>query len=316
MKITVLDGATLGADLDLSPLSLLGELTVYENTAPAEVAARLNNTDVAVINKIRVNAENLAGNTRLKMIAECATGFDNINLAVCREKGIAVANVVGYSTHSVAQLTLAMALSLSTNLKAFRRTVDSGAYTAGGVANCLTPVYHEMCGRTWGVVGFGNIGAQVARVAEAMGCHVLAFAKSPKTGVENATLEELCRRADIISVHLPLTPETRGIIGAREIALMKPDAVLINVARGAVTDEKALADAILSGRLGGLGVDVYSAEPFPADHPFTALRGLDNVCLTPHMAWGAYEARARCLAEVAENIAAFQKGEKRNRVDC
>ena len=290
MKITVLDGATLGADLDLSPLSLLGELTVYENTVPAEVAARLNDTDVAVINKIRVNGENLAGNTRLKMIAECATGFDNIDLAVCREKGIAVANVVGYSTHSVAQLTL--------------------------VANRLTPVFHEMYGKVWGIVGYGNIGKQVARVAEAMGCRVLAYAKSPKTGVENATLEELCRRSDIISVHLPLTPETRGIIGAREIALMKPDAVLINVARGAVTDEKALADAILSGRLGGLGVDVYSAEPFPAEHPFTALCGLDNVCLTPHMAWGAYEARARCLAEVAENIAAFQKGEKRNRVDC
>lgn len=315
MKITVLDAATLGADLDLSRLAALGELTVYDTTAPDDVKARLADTDVAVINKIRINAENLAGNDRLKLVAVCATGYDNVDLAVCREKGVAVTNVVGYSTNSVAQLTLAMALSLSTNLKAFRRTVDSGAYTAGGVANCLTPVYHELCGKTWGVVGFGNIGAQVAKVAEAMGCRVLAFAKSPKTGVENATLEELCRRSDIISVHLPLTPETRGIIGAREIALMKPDTILINVARGAVTDEAALTDAILSGRLGGLGVDVYSAEPLPAEHPFTMLRGLDNVCLTPHMAWGAYEARARCLAEVAENIAAFVSGERRCRVD-
>ena len=315
MKITVLDAATLGADLDLSHLAALGELAVFDSTAPEEVAARLADTDVVVINKIKINAENLAGSTRLKMIAECATGFDNIDLVACRERGIAVANVVGYSTHSVAQLTLAMALSLSTNLKAFRRTVDSGAYTAGGVANCLTPVFHEMQGKTWGIVGYGNIGAQVARVAEAVGCRVLAFAKSPKTGVENATLEELCRRSDIISVHLPLTPETRGIIGERELALMKPDAILINVARGAVTDEKALAEAILGGRLGGLGVDVYSTEPFAADHPFTALLGRDNVCLTPHMAWGAYEARRRCLDEVAANITAFLRGERRNRVD-
>ena len=315
MKITVLDAATLGADLDLSPLAALGELTVYDNTDPDAVAERLAATDVVVINKIKINAANLAGNTRLKMIAECATGFDNIDLAACRERGIAVANVVGYSTHSVAQLTLAMALSLSTNLKAFRRTVDSGSYTAGGVANCLTPVFHELCGKTWGVVGYGNIGRQVAKVAEAMGCHVLAFAKSPKTGVENATLKELFQRSDVVSVHLPLTPETRGIVSAELLSCMKPDAILINVARGAVTDEAALAEAVHSGRIGGLGVDVYSVEPFPADHPFQALRGLDNVCLTPHMAWGAFEARNRCLAEVAQNIAAFGRGERRNRVD-
>ena len=315
MKITVLDAATLGADLDLSPLAALGELTVYASTAPDEVAARLADTDVAVINKIKINAANLAGNTRLRMVAECATGFDNIDLAACRERGIAVANVVGYSTHSVAQLTLAMALSLSTNLKAFRRAVDDGSYTAGGVANRLTPVFHELCGKTWGIVGYGNIGRQVAKVAEAMGCRVLAFAKSPKTGVENATLEELFTRSDIVSVHLPLTPETRGIVDARLLALMKPDAIFINVARGAVTDEQALANAVLAGRLGGLGVDVYAVEPFPTEHPFTALLGLDNVCLTPHMAWGAYEARNRCLAEIAQNIAAFQRGERRNRVD-
>lgn len=315
MKISVLDAATLGADLDLSHLAALGELAVFDSTDPNEVAARLADTDVVVINKIKINAENLKGNTRLKMIAECATGYDNIDLAACREKGIAVANVVGYSTNSVAQLTLAMALSLSTNLKAFRRTVDSGAYMAGGVANCLTPVFHELNGKTWGIVGYGNIGAQVARVAEAMGCRVLAFAKSPKTGVENATLEELCRSSDIISVHLPLTADTRGIIGERELAMMKPDAILINVARGAVTNEQAVADAILGGRLGGLGVDVYSVEPFSAQHPFAALLGLDNVCLTPHMAWGAFEARCRCLDEVAANIAAFISGEYRNRID-
>lgn len=315
MKITVLDAATLGADLDLSPLAALGELCVCASTAPEEVAERLADTDVAVINKVKINRANLSGNTRLRMIAECATGYDNIDLAVCREQGIAVANVVGYSTDSVAQVTVAMALSLATNLPAFTACTADGSYTAEGVANRLTPVYHELAGKTWGIVGCGNIGGKVAAVAGALGCRVIAFSRTPKAGVECVDLHTLCRMADVISVHLPLTPETRGMIGEREIAMMKRDAILINVARGAVTHEAALASAIAEGRLGGIGVDVYSTEPFSVEHPFYAIRHLPNVCLTPHMAWGAYEARARCLSEICQNIAAFQSGHRRNRVD-
>lgn len=315
MKITVLDAATLGADLDLSPLAALGELCVYGSTAPEEVAARLADTDVAVINKVKINRENLAGNTRLRMIAECATGYDNIDLAACREQGIAVANVVGYSTDSVAQVTVAMALSLFTNLPAFTACTADGSYTAEGVANRLTPVYHELAGKTWGIVGYGHIGGKVATVARALGCRVIAFSRTPKAGVEQTDLHTLCRTADVISVHLPLTPETRGIIGAREIGMMKKNAILVNVARGAVTDEAALAAAVAEGRIGGIGVDVYAVEPFPESHPFYAIRNLSRVCLTPHMAWGAYEARARCLFEICQNIAAFARGERRNRVD-
>ena len=315
MKISVLDAETLGADLDLAPLQALGELTVYANTPPDRVAERLANTDIAVINKVRVGESVLAGNTRLAMIAECATGFDNIDLDACRKRGIAVANVRGYSTDSVAQVTVAMALSLCTHLPAFSGAVADGSYTRGGVANRLTPIYHEIAGKTWGIIGYGHIGARVGAVAAALGCRVMAFAKSPKTGVENVDLHTLCREADILSVHLPLTPETRGIIGEREIALMKSNAVFINVARGAVTDEVALAKAVAEGRLGGIGVDVYSVEPFPETHPFYAIRHLDNVCLTPHMAWGAQEARNRCLSEIATNIVAFLRGERRNRVD-
>lgn len=315
MKITVLDAATLGTDVDLSPLYALGEVVVHATTAPHQVAERLADTDVAVINKVRINGENLAPCSRLRLIAECATGYDNIDLTACRQKGIAVANVRGYSTDSVAQVTLAMALSLSTHLPAFAGAVADGSYTADGVANRLTPVYHELTGKTWGIVGYGNIGAKVGQVAAALGCRVLAFSRTPKEGVEQVMLEDLCRRADIISVHLPLTEETRGLIGAREIAMMKPETILINVARGAVTDEAALARAMQEGKLGGLGVDVYSVEPFPKEHPFYAIRHLPNVCLTPHMAWGAKEARDRCLAEIARNIAAFYAGEDRNRVD-
>ena len=315
MKIVVGDAATLGFDLDLSHLNALGEVEIHPLTAPQEMTARFAGADVAIVNKLRMNRDTLGEHPTLKMIAECATGFDNIDLDFCREKGIAVANVKGYSTHSVAQVTLSMALSLATNLPDFRACVASGNYTEVGIANRLEPVFHELCGKTWGIVGAGNIGGQVASVARAMGCHVIGFSRTPKENIEQVSIDELCRRADVISIHLPLSAQTRGIIGEREIALMKKDAILINVARGAVTDEAALASALLEGRLGGLGVDVYSVEPFPADHPFTAIKDHPRVIFTPHMAWGAKEARERCLAEVAANIRAFVAGEKRNRID-
>jgi glycerate dehydrogenase len=232
----------------------------------------------------------------------------------CKEKGIAVANVKGYSTNSVSQLTLAMALSLSTNLTTFRSSVNSGQYTNGGVANVLTPVFEELAGKTWGIVGYGNIGKKVGEIAKAIGCNILAYSKTPKENVENVTLEELCSRSDVISIHLPLSPQTKEIIGEKEISLMKSNVILINVARGAVCDENALANAIKENKIGGLGVDVYSIEPMPISHPFNEIKNYDNVCLTPHMAWGAKESRQRCVNEVAQNIKAFYNAEKRNRI--
>ena len=315
MKIVVLDAATLGADLDLSPLFACGEVSVFENTGAGEVARRVDGADVVVLNKVKMNADTLAGARLPALICVAATGYDNVDLDFCRQNGIAVCNVVGYSTDSVAEITVSLALALFCRLPAYFRHVESGAYTRGGVANCLVPPYRELRGKVWGIVGYGNIGKQVARVAEAFGCRVLAFKRTPEEGVDVVSLDELCRRADIVSVHLPLTPQTRGIIGAREIALMKKDAILINVARGAVIDESAAAKAIAAGTLGGLGADVYTEEPMPETHPFFAIRARDNVCLTPHMAWGAVEARERCLVEIIENIGAFFRGERRSRVD-
>ena len=315
MKIVVLDAATLGADIDLSPLKACGALTVYQNTSLDEVEARLDGADVAVPNKIKINNETLGANTSLRLVCVTATGFDNIDLSVCRARGIAVSNVVGYSTDSVAQVTLTMALSLYVRLPEYCKQVRDGGYTARGVANSLTPVYHELCGKTWGVVGLGNIGGRVATIARAFGCRVLAYKKTPVPDYECVDMETLCREADIISVHLPLSEQTRGIIGERELSLMKREAIVVNVARGAVIDEAALARAVAEGRIGGIGIDVYSKEPLPVDHPLYAVKDLPNVCLTPHMAWGAFEARARCVSEVAENIEAFVRGERRNRLD-
>lgn len=313
--IVVLDRDTLGDDLPLEALMLLGEVTVYGLTPPERVEERIKDADVAVINKIKMNESNLHRADRLKLICLAATGYDNVDTAYCRERGIGVCNVVGYSTQSVAQITVAMALSLCSKLAEYRKFVMSGEYSRQSNMNRLEPVYHEIAGKTWGIVGFGNIGRQVARVAEALGCRVIVNKRTPVEEYPCVDIDTICREADILSVHTPLTEETRGLIGADRIAMMKKDAILINVARGAVIDEAAAAQAITEGRLGGLGVDVYSTEPFPPEHPYSKLSGCENVCLTPHMAWGAYEARVRCINEIAENIRAFFRGEVRCRVE-
>lgn len=315
MKITVLDAETIGADVSMEVFSPFGEVTVYASTSPNEVALHAAGAEVLLLNKVRLNAENLRDCDTLRLICVAATGFDNIDLDYCRSRGIAVCNVVGYSTQSVAQLTLAMALSLMTNLPAFDAHVRSGAYTANGIPNCLTPTYHEIAGKTWGIVGFGNIGRQVGLVARALGCRVLVNKRTPVKDWDCVSLEKICRESDILSIHTPLNEATRNLIDREHIAMMKPNAIVINVARGAVTDEQALADALREGRLGGLGVDVYSDEPMRAEHPFYSIRERENVCFTPHMAWGAYETRVRLLSEMAENIRSYLEGGKRNRVD-
>lgn len=312
MKITVLDAATLGDDLSLAPLSELGEVTVYQSTPPEKVAENLADCQVTVINKIKLGKHNLEGNTTLKLICIAATGYDNVDVEYCRSRGIGVCNVVGYSSASVAQLTVAMALSLATNLNPFRDHVFSGEYTRRGIHNCLTPVFHEVAGMTWGIVGLGNIGKSVARVAEALGCKVIAYKRTPEEGYECVGIDELCRRADIISLHTPLNDGTRGLINRERLEMMKENAILINVARGAVVDEQAVAEAVINGRIAGFATDVYAVEPLQTDSPFTALLGKENVIFTPHMAWGSYEARTRCLSEICQNIKSFFAGTPRN----
>ncbi|MCX7715180.1 MAG: hydroxyacid dehydrogenase [Clostridia bacterium] len=315
MKIVVLDAKTFGMDLDLSIFGEVGEPEIYTETKPDEVSERIRDAEVVVLNKIKLNETNLFHAEKLKLICVTATGYDNIDIDYCRKKFIAVCNVRGYSTQSVAQVTLAMALSLCTSLPQYSEYVKSGLYTQNKAANHLEPVFHEIFGKVWGIVGLGNIGRQVALAARAMGCRVIAYKRMPEDGFDCVDLETLCRESDIISVHLPLCEETRNIINKEKIAMMKKTAIFINVARGSVADEKALALAIEHNRLGGLGIDVYETEPFDEEHPYNRILNNPNVCLTPHMAWGAYEARVRCIREVCENIAAFYDGKIRNRVD-
>ena len=312
-KIVVLDAGTLGDDLSLSPLEALGSVTVYRTSPSETVKERIRGADAVILNKVKIGEAQLPEAEAPGIICVAATGFDNIDLEACRRRGTAVANVRGYSSESVAQVTVGLVLSLITHLPAYCAATADGSYTRGGNANMLVPSYHEVAGMTWGVVGAGKIGGRVADVARALGCRVLTNRRHPD-GV-SVDLDTLLRESDIITVHTPLTPETRGLIGERELLKMKDGVILVNMARGAVTDEAAVAAALKAGKLGALGCDVYSVEPFPESHPFFEIRERENVLLTPHMSWGAYEARVRCLNEMILNMQAFFKGDLRNRVD-
>ena len=314
MNITVLDAATLGEDVTFEKWEALGNLTVYKYTSASEVVPRLKDSDIAIINKVKMTDEVIKSLPKLKLICVTATGYDNISLSACKERGVALCNVKGYSTHSVAQVTMSLVLSLMTHLDEYCDSVKNGEYQNSGIENRLTPVFHELYGKTFGIVGLGNIGRQVARIAEAFGCNVLCFKRTPDPNYCCVDLETLLKNADIVTLHLPLNDQTEKIIGEKELSLMKPNAILVNVSRGAVTDEKAVAEALKNHTIGGFATDVYSVEPMENISPLNEIKDFENVLLTPHMAWGAYESRIRCINEIAENIAAYIKNERRNRI--
>ena len=314
MKIVLLDSKTLGEDISLAAFSRLGDFVHYPTTNPDKVCERIKDADVIITNKVKLSGALLKSASHLTLICVTATGYDNVDTEYCRQAGVAVANVKGYSTECVSQLTVSMALSLMNHLRFFDDYVKSGEYSISGVQNKLEPTFNEIYGKTRGVIGLGNIGKRVADIAKVLGCHVLAYKRTPVDDYKCVDLETLVKESDIISVHIPSSSETVGLINEKMLSLMKERTILINVARGNVLDEKAVADAILSGKLYGFGCDVYSTEPFPKDHPYSALSKCDNVILTPHMAWGGIETRLRLVDEVAQNIKAFFDGEIRNRI--
>ncbi len=314
MKISILDIATLGDDLNFDAIRSLGEIKVYDITRQEEVVDRIREEEVLILNKVKLNRENLSSAKKLKLICITATGFDNVDLDYCREHNIAVCNVSGYSTDSVVQLTIAMAFSLVTNLSSFDRYVKSGRYSESGIFNCVKPVFKEISTLTWGVVGLGTIGKKVADVATTMGCKVLAYKRTPVDMYPCVDIDTLCKESDIISLHTPLCEETYHLINENRLSMMKDSAVLINVARGAVIDEEAVCKAVVHKKLGGLGVDVYSTEPMQADSPYQKLLNCENVIFTPHMAWGSIDARQRCVDEVIKNIESYLAGGMRSRI--
>lgn len=315
MHIVILDRAAMGHDLNFDCLFAFGEVTSYDSTCPDEASARIADAEVVVLNKVRLTEGILKAAPRLRLICVFATGYDNIDMTAAKRYGKAVCNVPAYSTESVVLFTVGTALSLFAMLPAFSAYVRSGAYTESGCPNCLSPVYREVAGKVWGIIGGGHIGTRVGEVAASLGARVLIYQRHPHPKFPTVELDTLCRESDILSVHCPLNAGTRGLIGRQELAVMKRGAVLVNEARGAVLDEEAVADAVSDGRLGGFGCDVYSEEPFGKTHPYTKILDRKNVLLTPHAAWAAVEARERCLGVIRDNIDAYIRGEKKNRVD-
>lgn len=315
MKIKVLDRASLGADTPLDILYELGEVEIYDSTSAEELGNRIGDAEVLVLNKVKITGEAITSAKALKLICVFATGYDNIDVATAKQCGVAVCNVPGYSTDSVALFTVSTVLALCTHILEYNDYVRSGDYTASGIANKLTPVYHELRGKTWGIVGYGNIGKAVARVAEAFGARVIANKRTPTDECECVDIDTLCRESDIITVHCPLNDGTHHLINKERIEMMKNTVILVNEARGAVLCESDVAAAVLDGKIGAFGCDVYSTEPFGTEHPYQNIKHLQNVILTPHAAWGAYEARKRCIDIIGENIKAFNGGKMLNRVD-
>ncbi|MDO5397666.1 MAG: NAD(P)-dependent oxidoreductase [bacterium] len=318
MKIVFLDSATMGSDIGrqkiISGYKDFGEVFIYENTKPTQIAERIKDAYIVITNKCRLNADTLEAAKNLKLICVCATGYDNIDIKYCGINNIAVCNISGYSTDSVAQVTVSMVLALICRLRPYNRYVHSGTYAASGNPNCLLPVYNEISAMKWGIVGLGAIGKKVANVAEALGAEVVVHTRNDSCGYKQLELDELCRVSDIISLHVPLNDETRHMINAERLGMMKKNAVLINVARGAVVDEAAVTEAVITGGISGIGVDVYDGEPIARNSPYRSLYGMDNVIFTPHMAWGSYESRIRCLDIVRENIKSFLNGDNKNRI--
>lgn len=314
MNIVILDYKTLGDDLDLSGAERFGTVIKYPTSTQDEAKERVKDADIIIVNKVKMTEDVVKNAPNLKLICETATGYDNIDIAYCNSRGIKVANTPAYSTSCVAQVTISMALSLITHLNEYRSFVHEGKYQKSTSANKLEPVYHELEGLTWGIIGFGNIGRRVATVAEALGCKILVNKRTPVSDFQCVDLETILKKSDIICIHCPLSNQTRSMIGKKELALMKNDAIIINVARGAIWDEDAVADAILDGTIGGIACDVFSQEPLPIDHAFNKILDKENVILTPHMAWGSFESRTRCFNTVLSNIEAYLDGREQNLV--
>ena len=336
--IVVLDGYAMNpGDLSFAGLEALGDCTVYDFTRPEEVISRAQDAEMVLTNKTRLTAEMIAAMPKLEYIGVLATGYNNVDIEAARQRGIVVANVPAYSTASVAQLAFAHILNITMQVQHHSEEVHKGRWMRNRDFCFWDNTLIELEGKTIGLVGFGNTGQATAAIALGFGMKVLAYTsksqdKLPKIlpsmvlgklaytsksqdklpkGVCSVSLDELFSSSDIVSLHCPLTPETRGLVNAERIAQMKSTAILINTSRGPVVDEQALADALNAGRWYAAGVDVLSSEPPKADNPLLTAK---NCYITPHIAWATKEARERLMAITTENVRAFLDGHPINDV--
>jgi len=317
MKAVFLDFDTVShRDVDAGPLEATGiDLTLYGVTREEEIETRIGPAEIIIVNKIRLDARRLGMAPALKLVCLAATGTNNVDIDCAGERGIGVCNIESYCTQSVVQHVFAAILALTHHLQGYQALLQAGAWRDSPQFCLLDFPIRELSGRTLGVIGLGELGSSVAEVARAFGMRILV---AQRPGSETPTpgrvpLSRLLAESDVISLHCPLTDATRGLIGAGELAAMKPDALLINTARGGLVDSAALADALRSGRIGGAGIDVLPEEPPVHGDPLLAA-DIPNLIITPHIAWAARESRQRAVNEIAANIQSFLSGGRRQRI--
>ena len=318
MKIVVLERNSVGTDVSMDAIGKLGEMTVYPNTTAADVEERVKDAEIIVANKVPLNENTLKDAANVKLICEFATGYDNVDLEYCKSRGIKVANIVNYSTDAVAQHTFALCFYVLEKLRHYDEYVKSGAYAAQDRFSNFDLPFTELAGKTWGIVGMGNIGRKVARIAEAFGCKVIFYSASGSstcTEYERVGFDTLLKESDFLSLHCPLSDKTRNLINLDALKNMKKNAVLINVARGPVVNDADLYTALTEGYIAGAGLDVTSTEPMKDSNPLSRIMDSNKLIITPHLAWASDEARNRCVSETCKNIEAFLRGEDRNIVN-
>ncbi len=319
MKLVVLERNSVGLDVEMSCFEELGEVTYYPNTFTVEqVAERAKDADIIIANKAPINEASLKNIPNVKLVCELATGFDNCDLNYCKSRGIKVTNVKDYSTSMVAQLTITLALALVQKLAHYDQYVKSGAYSAQDRFSYFDVPFWELEGKTWGIVGMGNIGRRVAGIVSAFGAKVIFHSitgRSSVTEYEQVDKETLLRDSDFLSLHCPLSDLSRNFIDAVALKQMKKTAVLINVARGPVVNNTDLYHALINGEIMAAGLDVLEKEPLRPENPLSRLKDSNQIIITPHLGWGSVEARTRCVNEVYKNIQSFLNGEDRNVVN-
>lgn len=317
-NLVVLDGKTLG-NIDYDMLKEFGECVVYDMTDKVDVAERIKDANVVLTNKVVLNEDNLKEAKNLELICEMATGFNNIDIEYAKKNNIAVTNVAGYSTNTVVQHTFASLLHLYNKISFYDNFVKSGEYSKSGMFTNLDRPYNDLMGKTWGIIGLGAIGRGVAKVCEAFGVNVIYYSTSGRNSSSDyrrVDLEELLKESDIISIHAPLNDNTKGLINYENLCKMKKEAIVVNMGRGPIVVDKDLAKAIDEEKISGAALDVFSVEPIQGDNPLLSVKNKDRLVLTPHIAWASAEARNRLFNDLLENIRAYNRGEKPNRVDC
>lgn len=314
LKVVFLDRNTLAPQTIVRPLGFAHDLIVFESTSPQQLQARIVDADIVITNKVRLSAESIAQASQLKMIAVAATGTDIIDLAACAQRGIVVSNIRNYAGHAVPEHVFALIFALRRNLIAYREAVQRGRWQEAGTFCFFDFPIGELHGATLGIIGYGALGKATADIGRSLGMKVLLAGRKGSAELEAGytPFDEVLAQSDVISLHCPLRPETRNLIGPIEFGKMARRPMLINTARGGLVDELALVEAIKTGQIAGAGFDVVSQEPPPADHPFKELRDHPNFILTPHVAWASDEAMQTLADQLIDNIEAWVKGVPKN----